>query len=241
MSGVNLDSPRASPPVFRRVTDPEDSRLKDVRRFRQALETSDSLYSGDTSESIPTPTLMCNESNFGNLASQLPTIGGILAQSVPCTPERTIYTRDDLLGIRALGGMTPETPNSVRINRYFENQGSSDDVELACDPGVQIESPASEASHTTNGQLQRIVRPDALVVTYRFHEDEQGRMLVFDWNNAARDEHVIVGDYADYMSDVVQLHDHGGFGMGIVRDIVALEIEVAVRMGLLSEEGAEVL
>lgn len=88
-------------------------------------------------------------------------------------------------------GLTLETPTSERITRYFHAQeiatepygeespafNSEDErdaviIQLACDPGVaspSTDSPTSGVSCSSPmNQLQRIVRPDAQVVTYKY-------------------------------------------------------------------------
>lgn len=141
---------------------------------------------------------------------------------------------------------TPPRPHALRWDHQrpnvprdgpelsLEDEQEADLVELACDPGVgptysQDDSPRTEDTFT---QLERHVRPDGLVVTYKLRgEDEDCKVAIFDWASIRHcvNSHVIVGDYVQYMTDVIRVWDHGGLGVDRVDYLVAAEIEVAHR------------
>jgi len=65
-------------------------------------------------------------------------------------------------------------------------------------------------------------------------------MIIFHWTQARDIQHVVVGDFARHMSSMIRVHNSGGFGTELIDRIVAFEIEVANRTGLLSDAAAEV-
>lgn len=265
-------------------------------------DNQDPCRGNDSEFSIPTPTLLCNESlPTSGLNSNLPRsppdapilayiertssasgISPLCLESIsrtdspymnyphddqvaPANWPRRLYQRDELLSLRISTEMflrgaprTPETPNSVRVERYLEAQETSLErhesraeiesssphpederdtatFELACDPGVAPsythESPMSE-SFSFPSQLQRIVRPGSLIVTYKYREDPFGlNMVVIDWTGAlnARDQPLIGGDYARYLGNVFRVHSNGGLDLRSVDCIVAAETAIAIR------------
>lgn len=122
---------------------------------------------------------------------------------------------------------SPVTPRNLSET----SDVSSDSSGLSCNsspddiPGTSIVEPHQFSN------LQRIVRPDLSVVTYKSRGNpESCDMIILNWTNAGSNPHVIVGDYAQYMEEMICVYDDGcGFEHGVVEYIVAFEIEVARR------------
>lgn len=158
-----------------------------------------------------------------------------------------IYDTDDSLDDSGMSGSSTSGDIAETVDISGTSGSGSSSLYNTSEPSTpeprSYRSNPHDISETSSpeprqfAQLQRIARPDALAVTYKYRGDQEGRdMILFHWTRAGTNQHAVVGDLAQQAGEMIRVYDNGGFEDGVVDYIVFVEIEVARRKSMLVVE-----